>query len=247
MAGRRKKPKVTEKILPIPQSKYKLNFKPFELTDKQKDFLKKAFDPTTKIMFVAGPAGSSKTFMAVYSALRLFNERNDYDIFYVRTIVESADRGLGHLPGDVEEKFHPFMMPLNDKMEEILSSDQVKMLTEEKIISAAPVNYLRGAHWGDKLIISDESQNFTLKELVTLVTRIGKNTKMFICGDPLQSDINGKTGFRTMWRAFDDEESVNEGIHCFEFNKDDIMRSEILKFIVNKIENIPKIKNIKNG
>ena len=65
MAGRRKKPKVTEKILPIPQSKYKLNFKPFELTDKQKDFLKKAFDPTTKIMFVAGPAGSSKTFMAV--------------------------------------------------------------------------------------------------------------------------------------------------------------------------------------
>jgi hypothetical protein len=70
---------------------------------------------------------------------------------------------------------------------------------------------------------------------------------MFICGDPLQSDINGKTGFRTMWNAFDDEESASNGIHCFEFTKDDIMRSEILKFIVNKIENIPKIKIIKNG
>ena len=58
------------------------------------------------------------------------------------------------------------------------------MLTEEKIISAAPVNYLRGASWSNKLIIADESQNFTLKELVTLVTRIGKKTKMFICGDP---------------------------------------------------------------
>jgi len=79
---------------------------------------------------------------------------------------------------------------------------------------------------------------------VTLVTRIGKKTKMFICGDPLQSDINGKTGFRTMWKAFNDKESAEEGIHCFEFTKDDIMRSEILKFIVNKIENIPKIKNI---
>jgi len=247
MATRRKKPKVTEKILPIAESKYKLNFKHFDLTDKQKDFLRKAFDEKTKIMFIAGPAGCSKTFMSVYSALRLFHENNDLDIFYVRTIVESADRGLGHLPGDVDEKFHPFMMPLTDKMQEILASDQIKMLTEEKIISAAPVNYLRGANWFNKLIIADESQNFTLKELVTLVTRIGKNTKMFICGDPLQSDINGKTGFRTMWNAFDDEESASNGIHCFEFTKDDIMRSEILKFIVNKIENIPKIKIIKNG
>jgi len=244
MANRRKKPKVAEKILPIIESKYKLNFKHFDLTDKQKDFLQKAFDEKTKIMFIAGPAGCSKTFMSVYSALRLFNEDNDLDIFYVRTIVESADRGLGHLPGDVEEKFHPFMMPLTDKMQEILASDQIKMLTEEKIISAAPVNYLRGANWSNKLIIADESQNFTLKELVTLVTRIGKKTKMFICGDPLQSDINGKTGFRTMWQAFNDKESSDEGIHCFEFTKDDIMRSEILKFIVNKIENIPKIKNI---
>jgi len=247
MATRRKKPKATEKVLPIPESKYKLNFKQFDLTPKQKNFLKKAFDPETKIMFIAGPAGCSKTFMSVYSALRIFNEDNEYDIFYVRTIVESADRGLGHLPGDVEEKFHPFMMPLTDKMQEILSNDQIKILTEEKIISAAPVNYLRGANWFNKLIIADESQNFTLKELVTLVTRIGKNTKMFICGDPLQSDINGKTGFRTMWNTFNDKESADEGIHCFEFNRDDIMRSEILKFIVNKIENIPKIKNIKNG
>ena len=244
MATRSKKPKVTEKILPIKEIKYKLNFKHFDLTDKQKDFLQKAFDENTKIMFIAGPAGSSKTFMSVYSALRLFNDNNDLDIFYVRTIVESADRGLGHLPGDVEEKFHPFMMPLTDKMQEILASDQIKMLTEEKIISAAPVNYLRGANWSNKLIIADESQNFTLKELVTLVTRIGKKTKMFVCGDPLQSDINGKTGFRTMWKAFNNKESSDQGIHCFEFTTDDIMRSEILKFIVNKIENIPKIKNI---
>ena len=163
MATRRKKPKVTEKILPITESKYKLNFKHFDLTDKQKFFLQKAFDEKTKIMFIAGPAGCSKTFMSVYSALRLFNDDNDLDIFYVRTIVESADRGLGHLPGDVEEKFHPFMMPLTDKMQEILASDQIKMLTEEKIISAAPVNYLRGANWSNKLIIADESQNFTLK------------------------------------------------------------------------------------
>jgi phosphate starvation-inducible PhoH-like protein len=244
MATRRKKPKVTEKILPLEENKYKLNFKHFDLTGKQKDFLHKAFDEKTKIMFIAGPAGSTKTFMSVYSALRLFNDNNDLDIFYVRTIVESADRGLGHLPGDVGEKFHPFMMPLTDKMQEILSSDQIKMLTDEKIISAAPVNYLRGASWSNKLVIADESQNFTLKELVTLVTRIGKNTKMFVCGDPLQSDINGKTGFRTMWKAFNDKESVDEGIHCFEFTKEDILRSEILKFIVNKIENIPKIKNI---
>ena len=244
MATRRKKPKISEKILPDIGSKYNLHFKQFDLTDKQKDFLKKAFDPETRIMLISGPAGCSKTFMSVYSALRLFKENNDYDIFYVRTIVESGEKNLGHLPGDIDEKFNPFMMPLNDKMEEILTIDQIKMLTGENIISAAPINYLRGANWANKLIIADESQNFTLKELVTLVTRIGKNTKMFICGDPLQSDINGKTGFRTMYDTFDDEESAKQGIHCFEFTKEDIVRSEILKFIVNKIENIAKNKKI---
>ena len=161
------------------------------------------------------------------------------DLFYVRTIAESGERNLGSLPGDVDEKFHPFMMPLQDKLTELLSKDQIKMLMEEKIIQCAPINYLRGASWDNKLIIADESQNFTRKELVTLITRIGDNSKYFICGDPMQSDINGKTGFAPVMELFDDNQCKEKGIHTFRFTDEDILRSEILKFIVNKLENNP--------
>jgi phosphate starvation-inducible PhoH-like protein len=98
-----------------------------------------------------------------------------------------------------------------------------------------PINFLRGASWIDKVIVADEAQNFTFKELLTLVTRIGSNTKLFICGDSMQSDINGKSGFTDMCSIFNDYKSRQKGIEYFEFTEDDIKRSEILKFIIRKI------------
>lgn len=235
--SRRKKSSASEKIIPLAENKYKLYLNKFDLTKKQHEFLKIAFDKNTKIVFVSGPAGASKTFISIYAALQLFNMNMNQDVVYVRTIAESAERNLGSLPGDVNEKFHPFMMPLQDKLEELLDKNQIKMLFEENIIQCAPINYLRGASWANKLVIADESQNFTMKELVTLITRIGDNSKYFICGDPMQSDINGKTGFSPLCKVFDDEDSKDKGIHTFKFTEDDIVRSEILKFIVNKLEN----------
>ena len=237
--SRRKKSSASEKIISLNENKYKLYLKNFDLTEKQKLFLKIAFDKNTKMIFVSGPAGSSKTFVSIYAALQLFNMNMNQDVFYVRTIAESGEKNLGSLPGDVNEKFHPFMMPLQDKLEELLEKEQIKMLIEENIIQCAPINYLRGASWANKLIIADESQNFTRKELVTLITRIGENSKYFICGDPMQSDINGKTGFAPIMEIFDNKESREKGIYTFKFTDEDIVRSEILKFIVNKLENNP--------
>ena len=237
--SRRKKSSASEKIISLNENKYKLYLKNFDLTEKQKLFLKIAFDKNTKMIFVSGPAGASKTFVSIYAALQLFNMNMNQDVFYVRTIAESGEKNLGSLPGDVNEKFHPFMMPLQDKLEELLEKEQIKMLIDENIIQCAPINYLRGASWANKLIIADESQNFTRKELVTLITRIGENSKYFICGDPMQSDINGKTGFAPIMEIFDNKESREKGIYTFKFTDEDIVRSEILKFIVNKLENNP--------
>ena len=237
--SRRKKSSASEKIISLNENKYKLYLKNFDLTEKQKLFLKIAFDKNTKMIFVSGAAGSSKTFVSIYAALQLFNMNMNQDVFYVRTIAESGEKNLGSLPGDVNEKFHPFMMPLQDKLEELLEKEQIKMLIDENIIQCAPINYLRGASWANKLIIADESQNFTRKELVTLITRIGENSKYFICGDPMQSDINGKTGFAPIMEIFDNKESREKGIYTLKFTDEDIVRSEILKFIVNKLENNP--------
>ena len=197
-------------ISPLKKKKIKLD--PVKFTEKQKEFLKLSIARNTKAMFIRGPAGTTKTYLAVYSALQLFNINNDYDITYIRTIAESGEKGLGALPGDVSEKFNPFMLPLNDKLEEMISPQDKVFLEQKKIINALPINYLRGANWIDRIIIADESQNFTFKELTTLITRIGKNTKLFICGDPMQSDINGKSGYRAMCERFSDEESKKIGI-----------------------------------
>ena len=220
------------------QNKYKLALNKSELSKKQKEFLKIAFDKNTKMIFVLGPAGSSKTFIATYAALQLFNMDNLYDIFYVRTIAESAERSLGHLPGDMNEKFNPFAMPLEEKLKELIKEDRIKMLFDEGIVSCAPINYLRGASWRDKIVLADEAQNFTKKELITLITRIGENAKYFICGDLMQSDINGKSGLNEIAKNFDDEDSKKNGIHVFNFGKEDILRSEILKFIITKLEKL---------
>ena len=222
----------------IPQLKQNIIINSLKLTERQKHFLSIAFDDKTKIMFVAGPAGSTKTYMAVYSALRILSAFDALDLLYVRTVIESAEKGLGALPGDIGEKFNPYMAPLEDKLYEMLPKNNTskKDLLESGRISAMPINYLRGSSWKNKIVVADEAQNFTYKELTTLVTRIGENCKLFICGDFMQSDINGKSGFAPMFDLFNDRQSVDMGIHAFKFGKEDILRSEILKYIISKLD-----------
>ena len=222
----------------IPQLKLTFKVNNLRLTEKQKVFLAIALQKETNIMFVSGPAGSTKTYMAVYAALRHLSAEDDLDMFYVRTIIESGEKGLGALPGSVEEKINPYMAPLEDKLMEMLPQNKTvrKDLINEGRIQAMPINYLRGANWKDKVVVADEAQNFTFKELTTLITRLGKNSKLFICGDFMQSDINGRSGYSGMFNLFKDQESRENGIHCFSFNKDDILRSELQKYIIGKLE-----------
>jgi len=98
------------------------------------------------------------------------------------------------------------------------------------------VGFLRGLNWNAKVIIADEAQNLTFKELFTLITRVGEFSKVFILGDPEQSDINGKSGFIKMIGHFDDEESRQNGIHVFKFTEDDIVRSGLVQFIIKKVK-----------
>ena len=216
--------------------------KKFPLTEKQLDLLKIIFDRKTSIVFISGPAGTSKTFTAIYGALQLYNMNNDHGITYVRTIAESGEKSLGALPGEMEEKINPYMMPMNEKLDEILIPGQSRILKQKDIIHGMPINYLRGASWTNEIVIADESQNFTFKELTTLMTRIGKGSKLIICGDPMQSDINGRSGFSDMYSLFNDEDSANHGIHCFPFGPEDIKRSEILKFIIEKLRTTKRQK-----
>ena len=205
-----------------------------DLTERQHQFLDLASDKQSKLIFVTGPAGTSKTYLAVYNALMLLNQRRVSDLIYIRSAVESSDSKLGFLPGEADEKMAPYLAPLLDKLSELLPKGDVDSLQKDDRISAIPVGFLRGLNWNTKVIIADEAQNMTWKELFTLITRTGEFSKMFILGDPDQADINGKSGFKKMLMHFDDQESRDQGIHVFTFTDDDIVRSGLVQFIIKK-------------
>ena len=225
---------------------YTLNLRGLDWTEKQKAFIELATHKDTKIVFLSGVSGTSKSILAVYCALLLLNQKKVSDLIYVRTIVESASISLGSLPGTVENKVENFISVLNDKLEELLSTGDIKKLYADERIKGLPVNYLRGASYNAKVVILDEFQNATFSEITTALTRIGKFTKYFVLGDPMQTDLRHKeqSGFKPMFDIFNTEQARAEGIYCVEFGKEDIMRSEILKFIVEQIENY-KYQNIK--
>ncbi len=211
-----------------------------DLTARQLEFIDLVLDRKTKLVFVDGPAGTSKTFLSVYCGLLLLQKRSISDILYVRSIAESASKSLGSLPGEMDDKMQPFLMPLMDKLDELLPRPEVDKLLKDKRIDASPINYLRGASFNARCIVSDESQNLDLKELTTLITRLGQFSKMVVAGDKNQSDINGRSGFTRMFDLFNDQSSRDQGIHCFSFTKDDIVRSGILRYIVERLETLAK-------
>lgn len=221
-----------------------LNFKvdqKFHFNEHHKAFVDKAFLDDTHIIFCDGPAGSSKTYCATYVALSMLREKKIDEIIYIRSIVESATRKLGSLPGEVDDKFKPWSIPLIEKCDELVGKQVTNVLFENEYLKCTPVNFLRGATFANSVVIVDEAQNLEHSELVTILTRFGKNCKLFVIGDSLQSDIQ-KSGFKNIMGGFDSEDSKNHGIHVFHFTEDDITRSKLLKFIVKVIATIkPKL------
>lgn len=218
-----------------------LDIKPFQWTERQKEFIQLATHKDTKIIMVSGPAGSAKTLLATFAALTLISQKRISDIIYVRSAVESADSKLGYLPGEVKDKMSYYGVPFFDKMEELLPKNDINTLIKDNRISIVPVNYVRGLSWNARCIIVDEAQNLTEKELITVMTRIGKFSKCYVLADPMQSDINGKSGgFSRISKLFDDKESKEMGIHYFEFKNEDILRSDLVKFLVTKFTELKK-------
>tara|TARA_B100000959_G_C14928355_1_gene602492 strand:- start:797 stop:1561 length:765 start_codon:yes stop_codon:yes gene_type:complete len=220
--------------------KRKIKVKNFPWTRKQKDFFKIALHPQTNIVFVNGPAGTSKTLLSVYCGLQMLNMKCISDVMYLRSSVESSDQRLGYLPGSAEEKLSFHKIPLLEKLDELLPETTTERLEKENRISMFPINFARGVNWGNKCIIMDEAQNCTTKEITTILTRLGKGSKCFVLADPMQTDLHGtKSGFVKMYDLFrGDQESIENGIYTYEFDEDDVMRSELVKFLVKKLKHI---------
>ena len=213
----------------------------FPWTERQKEFFRVALDYNTKIVFVEGPAGTAKTLLSTYCGLQLLNMKVITDIMYLRSAVESSEAKLGFLPGSADEKLRFYNLPFLDKLEELLETVKVQKLEEEKRISMFPVNFARGMNWAAKCIILDEAQNSTFKEITTVLTRLGENSRCFVLADPMQTDLRNDNqigGFSRMFKDFSDDESAAMGVYTFKFTEEDIMRSELVKFLIKRFKKI---------
>ena len=229
-----------EKTVDVPNN-WDLDFKineNYQLTPTQVAFLKQSLQKDTRMCIVDGPAGTAKTYIAVLAALKMLQRKQVDNIIYIRSIVESASRSMGALPGELDEKFAPWSMPLIDKLDEILPGGTGGNLLNKGYIKCIPVNFTRGLTFKNACVIIDEAQNMTTQELTTILTRFGTDTTYLLVGDTYQADIGVKSGFKKIYKAFDDPGSLEWGINNFKFTSDDIVRSEVLRFIVDRLSTV---------
>ncbi len=209
-----------------------------DLTERQKVIIETMLDKKTRAVFIDGIYGSSKTFLSVLASLKLLGMGKIDKILYIRNPVESSSTGkLGFTPGEASEKFSVYTVPLIEKLEEMLPSNEITALQKENRIEGIPLGYVRGRNWNCKAVIVDEAACLSYEDIILLMTRCGEFTKIFFVGDATnQNDIGNKTGFRRVFDIFNDIESKEHGVFTFELkDSSDIVRSKFVRFLADKL------------
>ncbi len=181
-----------------------------------------------------GPAGSGKTYLAVYEALLQHWSKQKKRMIISRPAVEAGEK-LGFLPGDMSDKLDPYMRPIYDALFDLMGVQQTAEKIERGYIEVAPLAYMRGRTFNNCFIILDEAQNATIEQLKMVLTRIGENCTVVVDGDPGQSDLPGyrkKSGLLRLREILKNTPSVG----IVEFSNEDIVRHPVVIDIVKAFE-----------
>jgi len=210
------------------------------LTDNQDTLFKDYAEG--KNIFAYGAAGTGKTFIVLYNALRdVLDENSPYQkIYIVRSLVST--REIGFLPGDHEDKSALYQIPYKNMVKymfEMPTDADFEMLygnlKAQETISFWSTSFVRGTTFDDAILIVDECQNLNFHELDSIITRVGDNSKIMFCGDATQSDLtksNERNGIMDFMKIIEQMESFN----IVEFDTEDIVRSGLVKeYIIKKL------------
>ena len=181
------------------------------------------------VVLVSGPAGTGKTFLSVIWALSQVLSGRKGKLLLTRPVVEAGE-SLGFLPGDLREKLNPYLRPLYDAMEYVLSPQQIRRLEDNGTIEVAPLAYMRGRSINNAVMILDEAQNATRSQTMMFLTRMGENCQAIVSGDPTQTDLGNRAS-----SGLEDAIAVLggiEGVSVIRFSHNDAVRSRIVRDIV---------------
>lgn len=184
-----------------------------------------------EIIFGIGSAGTGKTYVAAsYAAGELFHRRIQ-KIILTRPNVETG-RGLGFLPGELDEKYAPYLDPFDQVFKRTLGAGFYEYALKSRTIEPKPLGFMRGASFENAIILVDEVQNMTKTEFKMLLSRIGKNCKVILSGDPDQTDISD-SGLQDAVKRL----TGLAGIEIVRFLDEDIVRSKMCKQIIMAYRN----------
>jgi phosphate starvation-inducible PhoH-like protein len=185
------------------------------------------------LVFCSGPAGCGKTYLAVAMALNALRSDQVRKIVLVRPALEAGEK-IGFLPGDMLAKVNPFLRPLLDAMNDMLSYEAVRRYMENDVIEIVPLAFMRGRTLNETFIILDEAQNTTVTQMKMFLTRMGEGSKIVVTGDATQSDLPMGTtsgladGIRRLQGI--------EGIKTIYLSGEDIVRHRLVREIVAAYE-----------
>ena len=192
------------------------------------------------LMFAVGPAGSGKTYTAIALAVRALKEKQIRRIILTRPAVEAGEK-LGFLPGDMKEKLDPYLQPLYDALNDMIPAAKLQKFLEEGTVQIAPLAYMRGRTLDNAFVILDEAQNTTSSQIKMFLTRMGRNAKFIVTGDVTQIDLPRRSD-SGLTKAMDTLRNI-EGIGIVEFDKRDIVRHRLVKYIVDAFDKREAIEN----
>ena len=185
---------------------------------------------TNDLVFAVGPAGTGKTYTGVAMAVKALKNKDVKRIVLTRPAVEAGEN-LGFLPGDLKEKLDPYMQPLYDALRDMIPAEKLASYIEKGTIQIAPMAFMRGRTLDDAFVILDEAQNTTHNQMKMFLTRMGKNTKFVITGDPGQIDLPRRviSGLKEALLILSDV----KGIDVIQLDGRDVIRHQLVKKVID--------------
>ncbi len=181
------------------------------------------------MVFAVGPAGTGKTYTGVALAVKALKEKQVKRIILTRPAVEAGEN-LGFLPGDLKEKLDPYMQPLYDALRDMIPHEKLESFIEKGVIQIAPMAFMRGRTLDNAFVILDEAQNTTHAQMKMFLTRMGKNAKFIITGDPGQIDLPRRviSGLKEALLVLKDV----KGVGMIYLDDKDVIRHRLVKEVI---------------